>query len=203
MGTRADIVHLCARSGTAADDSRRYAMIEPKWQCSADATDVQGGPETQVVQCGEGGAVTQWRDGACLYVNAGRYRNGPSARYRNRFWREPDGSVRMSWFPGRGHTLQSAAITRLLTSTQQLLLFCRRAPSAPYYLCGRLQPAATAQPINSGRGVNENGGGSGEGSGSGLLPCWTIDANSCVPAQDGNAPNAHVIFQVTSDLSPA
>ena len=31
------------------------------------------------------------------------------ARYRNRFWREADGSVLASWFPGRGHSVTGKA----------------------------------------------------------------------------------------------
>ena len=99
-----------------------------------------------VTQCGEGGAVTQWANCALLYVNAGRYRNGPSARYRNRFWLEGD-ALLMSWFPGRGHTVTSPVVSRLLTCNDALLLFCRRAPCQSYLLCGRLQAVATAQEL--------------------------------------------------------
>ena len=98
-------------------------------------------------EAGRCGAITQWGDGACLYVNVARYRNGPSARYRNRFWVAADGGVLFSWFPGRGHAVTGAAVTELVGSGVPLLLFCRRAPSSyDYVFCGRLQPWALALP---------------------------------------------------------
>ena len=159
VGARSDAVQLCAALSEGAQappegEAERFVMIEPRWKgCATGATlgsVADDGPpvrnQRRVVQCGEGGAVTQWANSACLYVNAGRYRNGPSARYRNRFWREADGSVLMSWFPGRGHTTTSAAVTHLLSPDAPVLLFCRRAPSHPYMLFGRLRAMAIAEP---------------------------------------------------------
>ena len=129
------------------------------------------------------GAVTQWADGAVIYVNAGRYRNAPSSRYRNRFWREPDGRVLVSWFPGKGNAVTSAGVTALLDGSQQLLLFCRRAPLHAYLLCGRLQPVAVATPASEGQ----------EGVAAALLPVpmWrTVEVGDGAPR--GQA--AHVVF---------
>ena len=150
-----------------SERSKRFEMLEPKW---CHTNEEEGGQEVadedatasaslqatgstrnlavvRIIQCGEGGAVTRWADGVCLYVNAGRYRNGPSARYRNRFWREGGtGHVLFSWYPSKGYTVTSTAVKRLLAPAMARLLFCRRAPSQPYRLCGRLQPVAIALP---------------------------------------------------------
>ena len=166
VGARSEVVKLCAALALepegavgraepmAGDRADNYHMIEPKWTTAGathDAADQHEPPAhvVRVVQCGDGGAVTQWANGVCFYVNAGRYRNGPSARYRNRFWWEPSAggqALRMSWFPGRGHGLRDAAVINLLQSGATRLLLCRRAPSHPYLLCGRLEPVALAHP---------------------------------------------------------
>jgi len=138
VGTRSDIMQLCT-SLVPTKATATYGGV---------GGEADGPPTHTVVQCGEGGAVTQWSNAAVLYINAGRYRNGPSSRYRNRFWRDERGTTLMSWFPGRGHRLSSASIVRLTSGQVPLLLFCRRAPSHPYWLCGRLQPVAFAQPAS-------------------------------------------------------
>jgi hypothetical protein len=179
MGSRASVVQQCVTlSGVGgaghvagaehvgvlaslAASSRAVSLSSTGSDSAADAPAPlsENECEVRVVQCSEGGALTRWADGAsCVYVNAGRYRNGPSIRYRNRFWTEGEsGVVRMSWFPGRGHSVTSAAVERLVSPpnprTDQaeapLLLFCRRAPSQPYFLCGRLRPVAIAQPVST------------------------------------------------------
>ena len=144
------------------------------------------------------GAITQWADGASLYVNAGRFRNAPSARYRNRFWAEPDGSVLLSWFPGRGHEVTGAAVAALVGSGVPLLLFCRRAPSHEYLFCGQLQPCAIALPesddpdeAEAARDDDQAGG----------LPVWRMAVVPWQNAQTGEAGEApsqaqHVIFRL-------
>ena len=76
VGSRSDVVEVCVRSCAASDASTCT---------SAPAGDA-------VVPEGDGGS-TVWLDCTCLYVNAGRYRNGPSAKYRNRLWRETEGEL--------------------------------------------------------------------------------------------------------------
>jgi hypothetical protein len=203
-----------ATGGGMSAGSQRFVMVEPKWKAThvagaahgagpphmsgsmggglGDRVDgsVGGGEQlVHVVQCGDGGAITQWRDGACLYVNAGRYRNGPSARYRNRFWRDSQlDAVLMSWFPGRGHTVTGAAVARLLCDEHMsLLLLCRRAPSQPYYLCGRLQPVGVATAQTEGTAVDA------EGATPTALRVWpTVGGEGDAAA----APAAHVIFRL-------
>ena len=202
VGTRANVVRLCANGGCtadgcAADGGAAFAMVEPKWR----AAEAPPPGVTPVVQCGDGGAVTVWRDGACLYVNAGRYRNGPSARYRNRFFRGDDGaSVMMSWFPGRAHTVQSPAVARLLSfgssSGGSLLLFCRRSPTAAYYCFGRLEPVAVALPAEGTSFDSDAGSHAGGGDGEAGWPCWRIVADGHVPSQDSNLPAPHVLFRL-------
>ena len=76
----------------------------------------------------------------------------------------------MSWFPGRGHTVTGTAISRLVGSMTPVVLFCRRAPSQPYLLCGRLQPVAIAV-------TGDRGDGGGHAAANQLLlPCWTTTA---------------------------
>ena len=163
-GGRADIVQLCA----SLSDGRSTAADLLRWGDEA----------------GRCGAITQWADGACLYVNAGRYRNGPSARYRNRFWREADGSVLASWFPGRGHSVTGVAVTALL-SGMPLLLFCRRGPTHDYLLCGRLEPVALALPEG-----DEAEAASAEASVPSVL--WTTAAAAGEPPSQA----AHVVFRL-------
>jgi len=163
-GGRADIVQLCA----SLSDGRSSVADSLRWGDEA----------------GRCGAITQWADGACLYVNAGRYRNGPSARYRNRFWREADGSVLASWFPGRGHSVTGVAVTALLGG-MPLLLFCRRGPTHDYLLCGRLKPVALALPEG-----DEAEAASAEATVPSVL--WTTAAAAGEPPSQA----AHVVFRL-------
>ena len=163
-GGRADIVQLCA----SLSAGRSTVADSLRWGDEA----------------GRCGAITQWADGACLYVNAGRYRNGPSARYRNRFWREADGSVLASWFPGRGHSVTGVAVTALLGG-MPLLLFCRRGPTHDYLLCGRLEPVALALPEG-----DEAEAGSAEATVPSVL--WTTAATAGEPPSQA----AHVVFRL-------
>ena len=108
MGTRASVVEQCAALSRSRPDEQTVSTKGSEtgsgaapavWGVSIDvgsgtageSAALEGEAAVRVVQCSEGGAVTRWANGACLYVNAGRYRNGPSARYRNRFWREQEG----------------------------------------------------------------------------------------------------------------
>ena len=78
MGSRADVVDACAAvgygGGGCVDDSSQL--------------EVGGGLREE----GEGG-TTLWHGAASVYVNAGKYRTGPSARYRNRIWKEEVGDL--------------------------------------------------------------------------------------------------------------
>lgn len=211
VGMRGEVVQLCAALGADGDNggpdlvASRVVTLEPKWERDDEqavgserplAPELGGsdGDATSdvvhVIQCGDGGAITQWMNGACLYVNAGRYRNGPSARHRNRFWREAGTSdVRVSWYPSRGHTVVSPTVTRLLESGMTRLLFCRRAPSQPYRLCGRLQSVAIAvQQDASEDGAHSRSVTLQDGS---ILPVWAM-----APEEGEVCPVPHVVFRL-------
>ena len=111
VGARYDVVQLCAALGSGggsggagggggnlATDKQRFVMVEPKWARAGEALGPSGAGDgsaqdgvVRVVQHGEGGAVTQWLDGVCFYVNAGRDYKGSAARDSNRFWHDTAG----------------------------------------------------------------------------------------------------------------
>ena len=198
VGARTDVVQLCALLSAGGAGAGAGGG-------GAGGGDAGGGVDANEPAWGSGGgtemcgAVTQWADGAVMYINAGRYRNAPSSRYRNRFWREPDGRVLVSWFPGKGHAVTSAGVVSLLDGSQQLLLCCRRAPSHAYLLCGRLQPVAVATPAFEG-GAAGNEGEAEAGVASLPVPTWRTSSfphlahvvYSGAGAPRGQA--AHVVF---------
>ena len=122
----------------------------------------------------------------CNHPATTLHRHASQARYRNRFWREPDGSVLLSWFPGRGHTVTGPAVTALLGG-MPLLLFCRRAPAHEYLLCGRLAPVALALA----EGAEAEAGGT-EATVRAAL--WTTATTGEAPGQASQA--AHVVFRL-------
>jgi hypothetical protein len=107
-----------------------------------------------------GSGVLEFSNAFLLFVNI------PSGRYPNKFEPGADGSLEMTWFPGRGQNMQHPGMRRLLgrvpqsttqidesgdsgsstiaSSPSTVLLLCRP-PKGAFVMCGRLQVAAVEE----------------------------------------------------------
>ena len=71
----------------------------------------------------------------------------------------------------------------LLSPNATVLLFCRRQPSRPFRLCGRLRAVAVAAPLKTDEPPATHASG---------LPVWPVAA----PSPDTPPPAPHVLFEL-------
>eukprot|EP00966_Prymnesium_polylepis_P249041 5757992-Prymnesium_polylepis.1 len=85
MGSREDVLRLCARSATTQSGLHREEDTT-----AGDGT--PGGACEPIVRPAGGGGLTAWNGSTSLYINTANSR--PHAgKYRNKFWREPRGEL--------------------------------------------------------------------------------------------------------------